>query len=186
MLKKLLSLSIVAAILTSCGGDAGTTPGTEPTTETETTDNKSKTLAGAEWATFEEADMPVRMKVPDTDSQAIQLLMTPVQPYEMNVDCGVLKVTVMEALGDDLEILREDLKNDGLYQCTILEDADGLIVYKQSTPDEARNFHHFMYVKNINGIDYMVKSIVSEDEYSEKAISKMVEFAKTIEAAPAS
>ncbi|HCQ30329.1 MAG TPA: hypothetical protein DIU39_08590 [Flavobacteriales bacterium] len=107
-------------------------------------------------------------------------------PNARLTDWGAIILTVGNDYGveitygdGDLSLLKEDLNLSDVFKSTILTEETEGIIYKQEIPDANIVKYHFMVVKNFGADVYEIKDFMEKD-YTEAAIEKMFEAAKTL------
>jgi len=116
----------------------------------------------------------ISVNVPDTVGKTLDIVQN-----EMSVGIFVDKrFHIAVGYDGDLDLKKEDLANDGMYQNEIISEDQNFIIYKSMLPDDSKTFYHFYGVKESNGEWYEIYDVVSENELSESSVSKTVEYLK--------
>jgi len=166
---------IIATTLLACG---------DTESETALTEVETISLKGLEKLSLIEYGYDLSIMIPRADlNGAAEVSLTERGTLEIviGLDYGL---EIMFGDGD-IELLKTDLKEGLVFNSEIVKEEKNALVYTQDIPDSGvKTQNHFMYRAEVGGNIYEVRDI-SEKVYGAGMIEKMLESAKTIEAAKA-
>jgi hypothetical protein len=180
-IKNTLCILAVSTIMMACGGNQQK-DATESNSETEGTENASEmdlnTMAEVDLSDF---DLNASIYIPD-DSKG--------KPEINTTNFGSIQIVVGKDYG--IEIVpfgltvsekKEELEGDLVYDIEYLSESDNSIYFKRTIKDsDVKAEFHFFMTKEINGDLIEIKSL--NQTYSERAIEKMIQSAKSLEEKP--
>lgn len=165
-----LFIAVITISLASCGGNSN---------ENDNQKVESTVLKGYEELNLSEWGFNLLIMVPKSDVYG--------KPEVTLTESGALQIFVgidfgIEIMyGDaDIELLKQDLKEDLVFTTDIVKEEENALVYAQNIPDAGvKTQNHFLYRANVDGEVFEVRDVVG-NEYLSGMIEKMLEAAKTI------
>lgn len=171
MKKAIYLLTIITTLtISACGGG-----------ETENVSEKKVevSLKGLEELNLTEYGFDLIIMVPKADINGVaEVALTERGTLEIviGLDYGL---EIMFGEGD-IELLKQDLKQDLVFNSEILKEEKNVLIYTQDIPDSGvKTQNHFMYKAVVGSEIYEVRDIVAR-EFGSGMIEKMLESAKTI------